>query len=109
MTANRQRDEKLGVLLKEWKAVEPGAGFEAGVWRRLRVEEEQAVGVVGPGWWNPASAWVNVAAAAAAMVIAVGVAFAVPRAQEGRHVGGPLLHRHTLAGSYISVTTGGSQ
>ncbi len=109
MTAKRQQDEHLGALLREWKAVEPGVGFEAAVWRRLREAEEQPVGAVVSGWRNPASAWINVAAAAAAVVIAMGVAFAVPRAQEDRHVGGPLLHRHTLVGAYLSVTIGGSR
>lgn len=109
MTAKRQQDEELGVLLKAWKAVEPGDGFEEGVWRRIREAEEKPVGVVVSGWWSPVSVWINVTAAAAAVVVAIGLAFAVPRAQEGRHAGGSLLHSHTLVGAYLSVTTGGFQ
>ncbi len=106
-------DERLSALLQQWKSVEPQANFEAAVWRRIRADQ-----VVDRGSWRfvetwrewlaPLPAWVNVAAAAG-IVVGVGMGLSTPAAPGGRQADEPLLHSQTLAGSYLAMATGRTQ
>ena len=117
MKANTQDpgDERLSALLNEWKAVEPQAGFEAEVWRRIRTasgakQPRPRVVLVLREWVGPRLAWVNGLAAAAGIVVGIWLALSVslPR---GVHppAGDVLLRADTLAGSYVTMVTGGTR
>jgi hypothetical protein len=70
-------DERLSTLLHEWKGIEPQADFEAVVWRRIRAYRVADRGCrrfveTWREWLAPLPAWVNVAAAAAGIVVGGG-------------------------------------
>ena len=105
-------DKRLSALLQGWKGLETHLSFEAAVWRRLRAAsapEQRAIPAVTTlrDWFVPRSAWVNAAAVAAGILVGVGLAFFAPAARGGRHANEPLLHAQTLAGSYLTMVTGG--
>ncbi len=105
------RDETLTALLRAWKGIEPDAGFEAGVWRRIRawqIPETQdfAPGTVireGTFWWPFGAA---AAAVAAAVLIGGLLAFLITEPDRRQHVSPALSHPRTLAGSYLSMAAG---
>lgn len=104
-------DKRLRALLMQWKGVEPQADFEAAVWRRIRVAQGNDQGLkpileACREWLAPLPPWVNVAAAAAGIIVGVGVGLINSRAPDGRHGVEPLLHPQTFAGSYLAMTTG---
>jgi hypothetical protein len=106
--------EHLGALLQQWKSVEPQADFEAAVWRRIRADRVADRGgrrfvETWREWLDPLPAWVNVAAAAAGIVVGVGMGFSAQPAHGGRQADEPLLHSYTLAGSYLAIATGRTQ
>jgi hypothetical protein len=108
------RDERLSALLQQWKSVEPQADFEAAVWRRIRADRVADRGrrrfvESWREWLAPLPAWVNVAAAAAGIVVGIGMGFSMAAAPGGRQADEPLLHPQTLAGSYLTMATGRTQ
>ena len=110
----RVGDERLSALLQGWKGLETHLNFEAAVWRRIRaaaVSEPRAFPAVTTlrDWFVPRSAWVNAMAAAAGIFVGVGLAFFALAARDGRHANEPLLQARTLAGSYITMVTGGTR
>jgi hypothetical protein len=107
-------DERLSTLLHEWKGIEPRADFEAAVWRRIRADQAADRGrrrilEAWREWLDPLPAWVNVAAAAAGIVVGIGMGLSTPAAPGGRQADEPLLHSQTLAGSYLAMATGRTQ
>lgn len=104
-------DERLTALLHEWRGVEPQANFEAAVWRRIRAvptpeQRRLSMGEAWREWFGPRLVWVNAIAAAAGVVIGVGLAFSGTGLRDDRHANEPLLHSETLAGSYLAMMTG---
>lgn len=109
-TGGPEADARLSTLLRQWKPVEPRAGFDEGVWRLIRSEFAgepcgQAAFESRREWWAPDRGWISVAAAAAGIVIGLGVAFSTPDTRPRGHEA-PLLHSETLAGSYLNMTGG---
>ena len=107
----QEGDARLSALLSEWKGAEPPANFEAAVWRRIRAAsapEQQRLSVATTlcEWFVPRFAWVNTVAAAAGIVVGVGLAFSTPGARDNRQANEPLLRAQTLAGSYLAMVTG---
>ncbi len=105
------RDERLSDLMREWPAVEPGSGFEAAVWRRIRT-----VPVAPPAglwdrwldWFLPHPVWGGAAAAAVALVIGILAGLAMPgRTQAVAHDTHALLHPRTLMGTYAALSERG--
>jgi hypothetical protein len=107
------RDERLHALLRRWQGVEPRAGFEAAVWRRIRSapgEEPQARPFAAiRAWFAPQPAWVNAVAATAGIAAGVLVALSAPGTRDSRQIAAPLLHSQTLAGAYLTMVTGGTR
>lgn len=104
-------DERLSALLHEWKDVEPPVGFEAAVWQRIRAvptPEQRRLSLrdAWREWFGPRPVWVNAVAAAAGIIIGVGLAFSGAVLRDGRHADDRLLHSETLAGSYLTMVTG---
>lgn len=106
-----ERDERFSDLMREWAAVEPGPGFEAAVWRRIR-----AVPVAQPAglwdrwldWFLPHPIWAGAAAATVAMAIGLLAGLATPgRAGAGEHETHALLHPGTLMGTYAALSERG--
>lgn len=96
-------DENLTVLLQEWQGIKPGANFEAEVWNRIRHSSQSPL----REWFTPPLLWVNALAAAAGLVLGVGLAFNVPSSQDRFPAETSLLHAQTLAGSYLAMADGG--
>ena len=110
----QEGDERLSALLEQWKGLEPRANFEAAVWRRIRTAsapEQRRLPLVITlrDWFVPRPAWASAMAAAAGIVVGVGLAFSTPAARDGRQADEPLLHSQTLAGSYLTMMTGGTR
>ena len=106
-------DDRLDALLSQWKGIEPGAAFEAGVWRRIRVAsaaEPRGLSLIEMlrDWIVPRPAWSSAIAAAAAILIGIWAGFSAPPARAGRQAAEPLLNPQTLAGSYLTMVTGGA-
>lgn len=104
-------DTKLSVLLREWRGVEPSAGFEAAVWGRIRSE---AMPHPAGGWayvldWMlPHPVWAGAATALVALLVGVATALTVP----GRAHGAPTAHHAllqpgTMAGTYLALSERG--
>ena len=107
-------DQRLHGLLRAWRGAEPTADFEAAVWRRLREADLPAArraGLAGrqPLRFSPGRAWANALAAAAGVMVGVGLAFSAAAPQSGRHGDEPLLHARTLAGAYLALVAGGGR
>lgn len=102
------RDERLSAMLRQWPATEPGAGFEAAVWRRIRAAPAgQPAGLW--EWWldwfapHPVRAGMAVVSAALAIGLVAGVA--VPgTARPAVHDAHALLHPRTLMGTYLALS-----
>lgn len=110
----QEGDERLRALLRAWKGVEPQASFETAVWRRIRAvsaaeQSRLSAAAAWREWFVPRPAWVNAVAAAAGVVVGVGLAFSTPAVRDGSRGDAPLLHSQTLAGSYLTVVTGGTR
>ena len=107
-------DERLGVLFKQWRDIEPRADFEASVWRRIRTsraepaERGNLIEVIGRLLWQPA--W----SVAAALVIAVmvgawgGIASALRRTDSAK-AELQFLSSGTLTGSYLQMASKGTR
>lgn len=106
-------DLRLRALLREWPTPDPRGGFEAAVWRRIRAAAAEIRPLPGRShvrcWLALRPAWANALAAAAGIVVGVGLAVAGSGAQAGRLADEPLLHSQTLAGSYLTMVTGGTR
>ena len=107
-------EERLSGLLKAWKGPEPKANFEAAVWRRIRAAAAPTpqglnVVMIVREWLVARPAWVSATAAAAGIIVGVGLAFSTPAVRDGRQADEPLLHSQTLAGSYLTMVTGGAR
>ena len=104
----QKHDERFNSLLREWRDIEPSANFETEVWRRIR-----AASVTGQQGVTTSTtprkvvvlrlAWVNAIAAAAGLVIGIGLAFSMPAVHDGAHADEALLHSQTLTGSYLTM------
>ena len=109
----QEDEDRLTLLLREWKDIEPKAGFEATVWRRIRAASVQephlSLTALLRGWFMPRPVWVSLMAAAAGVLVGVGLAFSSFPARDGHNAYEPLLHSQTLAGSYFSMATGGTR
>jgi len=103
------QDRRLAQLLAQWPGLPPAAGFEAAVWRRIRAGEvrEVSAGRRVLEWltYRPvaASAW----AAAAGVLVGVGLALTWPARPPAYPSGSPLLSAHSVAGAYMAMVTGG--
>lgn len=107
----QQLDERLHSLLHEWRGIEPSANFETEVWKRIHaasVTEQQDT----PSSITPRKAvvlrlaWANAIAAAAGLVIGIGLAVATSATHDGSHADEALLHSQTLTGSYLTMVAG---
>ena len=105
------RDERLSALLSQWRAVEPGPGFEAAVWRRIRaVPAAQPAGLWDRwlDWFLPHPVWAGAAAASVAMAIGLLAGLATPgHARAGGHETHALLQPGTLMGAYAALSERG--
>jgi hypothetical protein len=117
---SREPDASLNALLQQWQG--PGArpDFEDAVWRRIRRASEPASSTVtvfglardlprGLAGWLPDYGLRAAAAAVVGIVTGVWLAFAPGPAAREQDAATPLLHRDTLAGSYLSMLAGGPQ
>ena len=105
-------DSGLTALLHAWKGLEPHTGFETAVWRRIHAvsaPKSPVLSIFGRLWeWvAPYPAWASAMAAAAGILVGVGLAFSEPALRKSHQADEPLLHSRTLAGSYLTMTTGG--
>ncbi len=100
-------DDKLKALLAQWRSPEPGPGFEAGVWRRIRPEPLENRGWLAHGraWLGAQPAWVN--AVALFLGILLGAYAALTPAPAGR--GTARLKPGTLAGNYVAMISRGAR
>ena len=103
-------DETLSSLMREWRGVEPQAGFEAAVWRRIRSDALPRPAGVWESLWDwllPHPVLAGAAAAAVALIVGSAAALVVPGRthadQAGRHA---LLLPGTVAGSYLALSEG---
>lgn len=96
-------DTNLTALLQEWRGITPGATFEADVWNKIQHNSQPIL----REWVTSQFAWVNALAAAAGLVLGVGLAFNAPSTPTRNDAGPSLLHTHTLAGSYLTMAAGG--
>jgi len=106
-------NNELKTLLARWRDVEPSPGFETAVWRRIRQRiAEPAVkagwGDLVPGWLTAQPAWAMVAVIVAGAIIG-GWAGVAPLSRPGRGSEVALLRPGTLAGNYVSMTSGGAR
>ena len=106
----KQNQDQLKVLLRQWRNVEPPAGFEANVWRRIRAgRAEQIDGLswidlIGRLLWQPAWSLAVALALALAMGIWGGIA-SVPHRSDSSKAELQFLAPGTLAGSYLEMAT----
>lgn len=97
------KDEHLTLLLKEWQGIKPGATFEDDVWAKIhRASQPHMQERV-----TPSLVWVNALAAAAGLVLGVGLAFSAPSTHVRTHNETSLFQAHTLTGSYLALAAGG--
>ncbi|MBI2441279.1 MAG: hypothetical protein HYV35_07915 [Lentisphaerae bacterium] len=125
-------DPRLTALLQEWRGIEPSPTFEASVWRRIRsaaVKEQPLPGLwavairsawqamhsawQARGWLRAETVWTPTLAAAG-LVLGVSLALALPQPRSGPDFAvyhalsvAPLINSRTLAGAYLTVTSGG--
>jgi len=107
-------DTKLNGLLQEWQAIKPSANFNSDVWRRIRLTSTQErpsfiAAIPLREWFVPRLAWVNVLAAAAGIIMGLGLAFSAPAMSNRNHNEETLLSQQTLAGSYLAMAAGGTR
>jgi len=107
-------DDKLKALLRQWQDIEPRAGFEVSVWRRIRANRADRtdrvtlIEVIGRWLWRPATA---VAVTIVASVIIGSSAGALSGRRAASIMPGELqfLGSGTLAGGYVRASSGGRQ
>ena len=101
------RDDRFRTLLRQWQDVEPQAGFEAAVWRRVQAGvPKHAEG----GWRNlwdwmlPHPILAGAAAMALAFLVGAAAALVVPAsAVEGSVGHHALLRPGTVSGTYLAL------
>lgn len=98
-----QQDDRLRARLREWRAIEPKAGFEAEVWRRIAAQPQLT-------WFQTLSLWLAAPpvwgrAAAVALAMAAGACLAQWSATATQP--SPLFAQQTVAGSYLALLHGG--
>lgn len=100
-------DDKLSGLLRTWKGVDPTPGLQDRVWKRLL--EQDDVAYSSPGLSVDQSRdiqdWLLPLAAAAMVVLAVGVG--IVGSLRGDAPRSSVAQPGTLAGAYVSMTSGG--
>lgn len=100
-------DGKLGNLMGEWKAVEPGPGFEQGVWARIDAAGAQPVD--GNVITFPLFSKAVAAGIAAVLAITAGVLAGLLFEPAGLNVSGNLftsLPRTSVSASFLSMNGG---
>ena len=103
--------EGLSALLRQWKGVEPRSDFEAAVWRKIRMVSPTGIRRITqagrfPGWLTLYPARTTAVAAAAAVIVGIGMGFLSQRTYPIHPPTHPLLQSRTVAGAYLSVATG---
>jgi hypothetical protein len=107
-----EHDEQLNERLRAWRGIEPGAGFEAEVWRRVAVAP-----ATGLEWFEALRQWFGVSpalASAAALLLAVAIgigstlALAQPRS-DMLTISTPTLNGQTLASTYLALASGAAR
>lgn len=107
----QEADARLTTVLREWKAVEPRGSFELDVWRRIREtsaaerQHRSAVTLLRE-WLAPRHAWAGPIAAAAGIVVGIGLGISLPAMHAGHGAHEPLLLSQTVAGSYLALVAG---
>ena len=104
-------EERLRVLLKKWREIEPKADFEAGVWRRIRrAETRQPERLTLTEWMGrlwPRAVLAMTAAVVASAILGSSAALLSVRAGVTVTPGElQFLGAGTLAGSYVKLTSG---
>jgi len=94
-------DEKLKVLLKLGRGIEPRQGFEAAVWTRIHAAEPILVS----GWRG----WATPLAMAAGIMFGIGLGLIVPSAGKGIKANIALVQNGSLTGAYLLLALGGDQ
>ncbi|MEI6165622.1 MAG: hypothetical protein WCS52_00355 [bacterium] len=97
------KDDNLTTLLQEWQGINTGVTFETEVWSKIHRTSQPTT----REWATPSLSWINAMAAAAGLVLGIGLAFNVPSTPDRNHAETSLLHAQTLAGSYLAMATGG--
>ena len=94
-------DEQLDALLKQGRILEPAAGFDEAVWRRIRGAAPVAAREKGDSWWA------FPLALAASVLIGIGLGTLFPEARDGHAPMVPIARHGSLTGAYIALATGG--
>lgn len=92
-------DQKLDSLLRAVPKLEPGPGFEAAVWRRLRAREPVPVQAWG-GWVIPL-------ALAAGLVAGIGFGLLFPGPGKTAGATPAVVQNGSLTGAYLMLASGG--
>lgn len=104
-------DDELHALLGCWPGVQPEPGFDAAVWRRIRMCRQP--GTAGISTMLEAlrvlPAWPMAVAASVLLVFGMWLGGLVPRGPRHSEINHPLLHPRTVAGAYLSLATGGGR
>ena len=103
----RNHDARLRSLLQQWHPIETTDTFNASVWQRIRAEQNPAASNVLYERFTPRWIGLNAAAAAAGLILGVGLALTAASAPSNHTTPDqPLLRSQTLAGSYLTLVTG---
>ncbi|TAN39092.1 MAG: hypothetical protein EPN23_00505 [Verrucomicrobia bacterium] len=108
----QSEDKRLTEQLRQWRGIEPRAGFEAEVWQRVA-----AIRVPNGEWFEMLRQWFGLqpawaSAAAALIAVAVGISSTNALAQPPRSqlaMNTPTLNGQTLASTYLAMATGVSR
>ena len=107
----RNDDEKLSALLRQWRGIEPRAGFASDVQRRIRLAG--AVSVEQGGWAETVQRLLGRPALAVGLAVAVSIIIGSSAGllTGARTAPGELrfLSAGTLAGGYVQLTSRGAR
>ncbi len=92
-------DEKLKVLLKQGRGMEPRPGFEAAVWTRIHAAEPILVS----GWRS----WATPLAMAAGIIFGIGLGLIVPSSGKSVITSPAMVQNGSLTGAYLMLASGG--
>ena len=92
-------DEKLKVLLKLGRGIEPRQGFEAAVWTRIHAAEPILVS----GWRG----WATPLAVAAGIMFGIGLGLIVPSSGKSVRTNPASVQNGSLTSAYLMLASGG--